>query len=82
MPTLTRSESIILTNLPSGKKAVIRRLEGGRGVLARLAAMGFTPGALITVLRQSDHGPLLVSLRIPHFRQLSEPGKNKRKRAI
>jgi ferrous iron transport protein B len=46
-----------------GKKAVIRRLEGGRSVLSRLAALGFTPGALITVLRSSDHGPLLVSLR-------------------
>jgi ferrous iron transport protein B len=49
--------------LQPGKKAVIRRLEGGRSVLSRLAAMGFTPGAVITVLRSSDHGPLLVSLR-------------------
>jgi ferrous iron transport protein B len=49
--------------LQPGKKAIIRRLEGGRSVLSRLAAMGFTPGAVITVLRSSDHGPLLVSLR-------------------
>jgi ferrous iron transport protein B len=49
--------------LQAGKKAVIRRLEGGRSVLSRLAALGFTPGAVITVLRTSDHGPLLVSLR-------------------
>ncbi len=52
-----------LMELLPGKKAVIRRLEGGRPVLSRLAAMGFTPGAVITVLRSSDHGPLLVSLR-------------------
>ena len=52
-----------LMELQPGKKAVIRRLEGGRSVLARLAALGFTPGAVITVLRSSDHGPLLVSLR-------------------
>jgi ferrous iron transport protein B len=52
-----------LLELKPGKKAVIRRLEGGRSVLSRLAAMGFTPGAVVTVLRSSDHGPLLVSLR-------------------
>jgi ferrous iron transport protein B len=52
-----------LMELQPGRKAVIRRLDGGRAVLSRLAAMGFTPGAAITVLRSSDHGPLLVSLR-------------------
>jgi len=52
-----------LMELQPGNKAVIRRLEGGRTVLSRLAARGFTPGAVITVLRSSDHGPLLVSLR-------------------
>ena len=52
-----------LMELQPGKKAIIRRLEGGRTVLSRLAALGFTPGADITMLRSSDHGPLLVSLR-------------------
>jgi ferrous iron transport protein B len=52
-----------LMELQPGKRAVIQRLEGGRSVLSRLAALGFTPGAVITVLRSSDHGPLLVSLR-------------------
>ncbi len=52
-----------LMELQPGKKAVIRKLEGGRSVLSRLASLGFTPGASITVLRNSDHGPLLVSLR-------------------
>ena len=49
--------------LTPGKKAVIRRLEGGRTLLSRFAALGFTPGASITVIRNGDHGPLLVSLR-------------------
>jgi ferrous iron transport protein B len=52
-----------LMELQPGKKAVIRRLEGGRSVLSRLAALGFTPGAVVTILRSSDHGPLLISLR-------------------
>jgi ferrous iron transport protein A len=52
-----------LIELQPGKEAVIRRLEGGRSVLSRLAALGFTPGAVVTVLRNGEHGPLLVSLR-------------------
>jgi ferrous iron transport protein B len=52
-----------LMELQPGAEAVIRRLEGGRPVLSRLAAMGFTPGAVVTVLRSGHHGPLLVSLR-------------------
>jgi ferrous iron transport protein B len=52
-----------LMELEPGKKAIIRRLEGGRAVLSRLAALGFTPGAAVTVIRNGDHGPLLVSLR-------------------
>ncbi len=52
-----------LMKLNPGKKAVIRKLGGGRSVLTRLAAMGFTPGATVSVIRRNDHGPLLVSLR-------------------
>ena len=63
MTASNRNETMQLMELQPGKKAVIRRLEGGRTVLSRLAAMGFTPGAAITVMRSSDHGPLLVSLR-------------------
>ena len=63
MPTSKRASSLQLMELDPGRQAVIRRLEGGRALLARLAAMGFTPGAMITVVRSSDHGPLLVSLR-------------------
>jgi len=63
MATSKMDQNIQLMELQPGKKAVIRRLEGGRSILSRLAALGFTPGAVITVLRSSDHGPLLVSLR-------------------
>ena len=52
-----------LMELQPGKEAVVRRLEGGRSILSRLAALGFTPGAVVTVIRSSGHGPLLVSLR-------------------
>lgn len=52
-----------LIKLEPGKKAIIRRLDGGRTILSRLAVLGFTPGAAVTMIRNSDHGPLLVSLR-------------------
>jgi ferrous iron transport protein B len=63
MPPFNQDKHMQLMELQPGRKAVIRRLEGGRPVLSRLAALGFTPGAAITVIRSSDHGPLLVSLR-------------------
>ncbi len=52
-----------LLDLQPEKEAVVQRIEGGKALLSRLAAMGFTPGARITVIRRGDHGPLLVSLR-------------------
>jgi ferrous iron transport protein B len=52
-----------LIDLEPGEKALIRRLEGGRSLLSRLATLGFTPGAPVTVVRRGEHGPLLVSLR-------------------
>ncbi len=52
-----------LLDLEPGKSALIRRLEGGRSLLSRLAALGFTPGAPVTVMRKEHGGPVLVSLR-------------------
>jgi ferrous iron transport protein B len=52
-----------LINLENGRKAIIQKLRGGHWILARLAALGFTPGAGLTMIRNGDHGPLLVSLR-------------------
>jgi ferrous iron transport protein B len=38
-------------------------LQGGRSVIGRLAALGFTPGAPVTLIRKQHHGPLLVNVR-------------------
>ena len=54
---------INLTELEPGRQAVIRKLAGGRFVISRLTALGFTPGAPVTVIRNDRHGPLLVFLR-------------------
>src|SRR5512133_2337625 len=54
---------IKLADLEPGKTGMVRRLEGGRSYVARLAALGFTIGAPVKVLRKNARGPLLVSLR-------------------
>ena len=38
-------------------------VQGGHGVLSRLAALGFTPGARLRVIQNFGHGPILVALR-------------------
>lgn len=52
-----------LVELPVGQKAVIHHLRGGRFLFTRLAALGLLPGTPITVTRNWQHGPLLVSAR-------------------
>lgn len=52
-----------LVDLHPGQTGQVRKLTGSRNFIARLAALGFTIGAPVTVVRNSAHGPLLVSLR-------------------
>jgi len=54
---------IPLIELNAGEKAVIHHLIGGRSIFARLASLGFTPGTRITMIRNWQHGPLLVFIR-------------------
>ncbi|MBE3038164.1 MAG: ferrous iron transport protein A, partial [Chloroflexi bacterium] len=46
-----------------GQKFQVLNLVGGRGFITRLAVLGFTPGTPVTILRQNDHGPILVLVR-------------------
>jgi len=52
-----------LSELGTQRTAVIRDLRGGTGFRSRLAALGFTPGAEITMLYNRGHGPVIVALR-------------------
>ncbi len=54
---------IPLTELQPGQTALVRALHGGRHFMARLAALGFTPGAQVIVIRNHRYGPLIVSVR-------------------
>ncbi|NOZ26961.1 MAG: ferrous iron transport protein A [Chloroflexi bacterium] len=52
-----------LASLPSGARGIIRSLRGGRGFVNRLATMGFTTGAEVTVLQNYGRGPIITLVR-------------------
>ncbi len=52
-----------LIQLNNGESGKVRALHGGRSFVSRLAAMGFTPGATITMMRNSGFGPVIVAVR-------------------
>ena len=52
-----------LIALNAGQIGFIHKLRGGHRLKARLAALGFTPGAPVTVTRNYGHGPIIVSVR-------------------
>jgi ferrous iron transport protein A len=57
------NHSTPLSDLPAGKQGFVHSLHGGRDFCSRLANLGFTAGALITVVQNYGRGPMLVSLR-------------------
>ena len=61
VPTLTTGlTTCSLDSLPTRGKGLIVSLAGGRGLVSRLAALGFVPGAKVRVVQNCGHGPLIV----------------------
>lgn len=54
---------LLLRDLPAGRTGRVTALTGGNVLVARLAALGLTPGATVTVLQNPGHGPLIVLAR-------------------
>lgn len=52
-----------LDGVPAGVTGVVCRLLGGRGLASRLLALGFTPGAEVTVVQNRGRGPIIVVVR-------------------
>lgn len=52
-----------LSDLPGGTTGLVHSLNGGKDLSSRLAALGITPGAHITILQNFGHGPLTVAVR-------------------
>ncbi len=51
-----------LSDLKSGERGIVRELQGGRRLAARLAGLGLTPGALVGVVHNYGRGPLTVAV--------------------
>lgn len=52
-----------LSKLEVGEVGVVQQLNGGRGVVSRLAALGFTLDAEVRVMQNFGRGPLIVNVR-------------------
>ena len=52
-----------LVKLNAGEVGLVGSLDGGHRLISRLAALGFTTGASITMIRNYGAGPVLVSVR-------------------
>lgn len=57
------SQELPLSQLPSGVTAQVVQVSGGHGLVNRIACLGFTPGAEVTLLQNYGHGPLIASVR-------------------
>jgi len=55
--------SMPLSSMLTGQIGTIQDLRGGRGLVGRLASLGFTPGASVEMLQNFGHGPLIVEIR-------------------
>jgi ferrous iron transport protein A len=52
-----------LAHARTGETVRVVAINAGRGLQARLAAMGITPGSRLTVKGRNDHGPFVVAVR-------------------
>ena len=52
-----------LASAKNGQTVRVLTIQAGRGLQARLAAMGIAPGAEITVIASQEHGPFVVAVK-------------------
>ena len=52
------TEAILLSELPEGRSGVVRKIDGGRGFILRLAEMGISSGTEVRVVR--GRGPFVL----------------------
>jgi ferrous iron transport protein A len=55
-------QDIALCNLHPNEEGTVVALDGGCGFVSRLAALGFTPGATVSVVRNPGYGPIIVAV--------------------
>ncbi|MFZ5918051.1 MAG: FeoA family protein [Chloroflexota bacterium] len=52
-----------LDKLQSGETGMVKELNGGLGLVSRLAVLGFTPDAEVRMVQNFGRGPLIVTVR-------------------
>ena len=52
-----------LAGILPGESVTIMEFKGGQAVNNRLASLGFTPGARVTIVQNFRFGPLIVTVR-------------------
>ena len=60
---MEQKKVIPLSTIKSGQKVKLARVEAGRGLNSRLAAMGLLPNVEITVVSNGHPGPFVVSVK-------------------
>jgi Fe2+ transport system protein FeoA len=59
---LSAGEALPLPALPPGRSSQVLGIRGGGSLAGRLAALGFTPGACVTVLQNSGGSVIVLVL--------------------
>jgi len=62
-PLSKRGKPVPLSSLNVGERGHVVSFLGGRGLLAKMSALGFTPGAEITVIQNFGRGSIIVLAR-------------------
>jgi ferrous iron transport protein A len=52
-----------LSMVSEGKRAILKKITGGRQLRGRLAALGLLPGTELEVIQNSGHGPFVVAVK-------------------
>ena len=52
-----------LSMISEGKRAILKKIGGGRQLRGRLAALGLLPGTELEVVQNSGHGPFVVAVK-------------------
>ena len=56
-------DTVLLSTLPPNAEVKLVRINAGRGLVARLAAMGLVPGVMLRVLNNAGQGPFVLAVR-------------------
>ena len=56
-------ELVRLTALGAGEIGVVQEVGGRHRLVSRLATLGFTPGARVTMVQNFGRGPIIVMVR-------------------